>query len=200
MVKQPAWAAAMSSSGLVPVPSSKREGEEYWRVAEEAALDGEIVQLHADFGRSLMRAAGHDYDARAGMPRDRRENACNEHEVAEIVDDKLLLQPVHLLQARQHHDPGVGNHAVHLPAAGQDVGDGLLDRSQVAEIAGQGRRPAAHARAGIFRRRQIPSGRDHVRAMPGQDTQRFEAEAGIADRSANRLAAKVDPLQHLFRC
>src|SRR5205807_3541853 len=28
--KQPAWAAAMSSSGLVPAPSSKRELNEYW--------------------------------------------------------------------------------------------------------------------------------------------------------------------------
>jgi len=28
MEKHPAWAAAMSSSGLVPSPSSKREGKE----------------------------------------------------------------------------------------------------------------------------------------------------------------------------
>src|SRR5439155_26796971 len=28
--KQPAWAAPMSSSGLVPLPSSKREANEYW--------------------------------------------------------------------------------------------------------------------------------------------------------------------------
>jgi hypothetical protein len=29
MVKQPAWAAATSSSGLVPIPSSNRELNEY---------------------------------------------------------------------------------------------------------------------------------------------------------------------------
>src|ERR1035438_10197754 len=30
MLKQPAWAAAMSSSGLVPMPFSKRVLNEYW--------------------------------------------------------------------------------------------------------------------------------------------------------------------------
>lgn len=30
IVKQPAWAAAMSSSGLVPMPSANRELNEYW--------------------------------------------------------------------------------------------------------------------------------------------------------------------------
>ena len=41
--KQPAWAAAMSSSGFVPVPSSKRDGKEYapWK----APLPRAIVPL-----------------------------------------------------------------------------------------------------------------------------------------------------------
>ena len=41
MVKQPAWAAAMSSSGLVPVPSSKRDWKLYWAFVEGLALGGD---------------------------------------------------------------------------------------------------------------------------------------------------------------
>src|ERR1035438_101951 len=42
MLKQPAWAAAMSSSGLVPMPFSKRVLNEYW-VLERTPLGVETV-------------------------------------------------------------------------------------------------------------------------------------------------------------
>src|SRR5882757_873656 len=42
--KQPAWAAAISSSGLVPLPSSKRVLNEYW-VFSRTPLSDEIVPL-----------------------------------------------------------------------------------------------------------------------------------------------------------
>src|SRR2546421_4844136 len=43
MEKQPAWAAPMSSSGFVPVPSSKRDEKEYW--PSNAPLPRRIVPL-----------------------------------------------------------------------------------------------------------------------------------------------------------
>src|SRR5690606_37283935 len=44
MLKQPAWAAAISSSGLVPGPSSKRVLKPYW-VSDKAPLWVEIFPL-----------------------------------------------------------------------------------------------------------------------------------------------------------
>src|SRR5690606_19632883 len=44
MLKQPAWAAAISSSGLVPGPSSKRVLKPYW-VSDKAPLCVEIFPL-----------------------------------------------------------------------------------------------------------------------------------------------------------
>src|SRR5688500_3062904 len=44
MAKQPAWAAAMSSSGLVPAPFSKRVPKEYW-VCLRTPLSLEMVPL-----------------------------------------------------------------------------------------------------------------------------------------------------------
>lgn len=44
MAKQPAWAAAMSSSGLVPTPFSKRVPKEYW-VCLRTPLSLEMVPL-----------------------------------------------------------------------------------------------------------------------------------------------------------
>ena len=55
MAKQPAWAAAISSSGLVPEPSSKRELNEYGPL--NAPLPSSTVPLPSTIGPSQTAVA-----------------------------------------------------------------------------------------------------------------------------------------------
>ena len=45
MLKQPKWAAAINSSGFVPIPFSKRVENEYCTFREHLAVGQEIVPL-----------------------------------------------------------------------------------------------------------------------------------------------------------
>jgi len=53
MAKHPAWAAAMSSSGLVPTPSANRELKEYCVLFNTVLADDKLYHLFPTLSSSL---------------------------------------------------------------------------------------------------------------------------------------------------